>query len=394
MTFYTHFGIVGYFAGGYMQAMNTTAYIGLDVHKETLAVAIASPERLGEVRYYGTINNQPQAVQRFFKKMLDTHGNIMACYEAGPCGYGLYNLLTSMNIECQVIAPSRIPKSPTDRIKNDHRDAVSLARLLRAGELTPVWVPDPTHEAMRDLVRARAAAKCDSRIAKQRIQSMLLRTGRRYDKKPWGHRHRVWLADQTFPLPSQQIAFQHYCQSLEQIENRIQQLDQEITRLLPEWSLYPLVCQLQALKGVGQTIALTLVAELGDFSRFANPKHIMAYLGLVPGEHSSGGSIRKRGITRVGNSELRRLLYEAAWAYRSNAKVGSWLNKYRPDDVTQEAKDISWKAQQRLCFRYRSLVAKGKKSQVAITAVARELTGFMWDIALSTQLTPVQLIQS
>ena len=326
--------------------------------------------------------------------MLDTHGNIMACYEAGPCGYGLYNLLTSMNIECQVIAPSRIPKSPTDRIKNDHRDAVSLARLLRAGELTPVWVPDSTHEAMRNLVRARAAAKCDCRIAKQRIQSMLLRTGRRYDKKPWGYRHRVWLADQTFPLPSQQIAFQHYCQSLEQIESRIQQLDQEITRLLPEWSLYPLVCQLQALKGVGQTIALTLVAELGDFSRFANPKHIMAYLGLVPGEHSSGGSIHQRGITRVGNSELRRLLYEAAWSYRSNAKVGSWLSKYRPDDVTQESKDISWKAQQRLCFRYRSLVAKGKKSQVAITAVARELTGFMWDIALSAQLTPVQSMQS
>jgi hypothetical protein len=166
MTLYTHFDIVGYFAGGHMQAMNTAAYIGLDVHKETLAVAIASPERLGEVRYYGTINNQPQAVQRFFKKMSDIHGNIMACYEAGPCGYGLYNLLTSMNIECQVIAPSRIPKSPTDRIKNDHRDAVSLARLLRAGELTPVWVPDPTHEAMRDLVRARAAAKCDCRIAK------------------------------------------------------------------------------------------------------------------------------------------------------------------------------------------------------------------------------------
>ncbi|WP_251005848.1 IS110 family transposase, partial [Escherichia coli] len=274
-----------------------------------------------------------------------------------------------------------IPKSPTDRIKNDHRDAISLARLLRAGELTPVWIPDLTHEAMRDLIRARAAAKRDSRVARQRILSMLLRTDKHYAGKHWTGKHRTWLANQSFSQPSQQIAFQHYCQSLEQIEDRILQLDQEISRLLPEWSLCNLVCQLQALKGVGQLIAITLVAELGDFSRFSNPKQLMAFLGLVPGEYSSGNSIRPRGITKVGNSELRRLLYEAAWSYRTPAKVGAWLIYYRPDSVTQYSKDIAWKAQQRLCSRYRSLTAKGKKSQVAITAVARELTGFMWDIA-------------
>jgi transposase len=238
---------------------------------------------------------------------------------------------------------------------------------------------------MRDLVRARAAAKLDNRIARQRIQSMLLRTDRRYDKKPWGYNHRVWLANQSFPLPSQQIAFQHYCQSLEQIENRIEQLDKEIDRLLPEWSLYNLVCQLQALKGVGKTIAISLTSELGDFSRFPNPKQIMAYLGLIPGEYSSGSTIRSRGITKTGNSELRRLLYEAAWAYRTPAKVGSWLMYYRPDSVTQESKDIAWKAQLRLCSRYKNLLQKGKKSQVAITAVARELTGFIWDIALTAR---------
>ncbi|EOJ6176571.1 IS110 family transposase, partial [Escherichia coli] len=278
-----------------------------------------------------------------------------------------------------------IPKSPTDRIKNDHRDAISLARLLRAGELTPVWIPDLTHEAMRDLIRARAAAKRDSRVARQRILSMLLRTDKHYAGKHWTGKHRTWLANQSFSQPSQQIAFQHYCQSLEQIEDRILQLDQEISRLLPEWSLCNLVCQLQALKGVGQLIAITLVAELGDFSRFSNPKQLMAFLGLVPGEYSSGNSIRPRGITKVGNSELRRLLYEAAWSYRTPAKVGAWLIYYRPDSVTQYSKDIAWKAQQRLCSRYRSLTAKGKKSQVAITAVARELTGFMWDIALAAQ---------
>ena len=197
-----------------------------------------------------------------------------------------------------------IPKSPTDRIKNDHRDAISLARLLRAGELTPVWIPDLTHEAMRDLIRARAAAKRDSRVARQRILSMLLRTDKHYAGKHWTGKHRTWLANQSFSQPSQQIAFQHYCQSLEQIEDRILQLDQEISRLLPEWSLCNLVCQLQALKGVGQLIAITLVAELGDFSRFSNPKQLMAFLGLVPGEYSSGNSIRPRGITKVGNSEL------------------------------------------------------------------------------------------
>lgn len=360
-------------------------YVGLDVHKESLAIAIASPERGGEIRFYGNIPNQQQSINHLFLKIKKQYSFIMACYEAGPCGYNIYHQLTAMDVECIVVAPSRIPKSPTDRIKNDHRDAVGLARLLRAGELTPVWIPDLTHEAMRDLVRARAASKQDSRIARQRIQSILLRNDRRYDKKPWSYKHRIWLANQTFPLPSQQIAFQHYCQSLEQIESRIIQLDQEIDRLLPEWSLYNLVCQLQALKGVGKTIAISLVSELGDFSRFPNPKQIMAYIGLIPGEYSSGNKIRSRGITKTGNSELRRLLYEAAWAYRSPAKVGSWLITYRPTEATQESKDIAWKAQQRLCARYKALLQRGKRSQIAITAVARELTGFMWDIALTAR---------
>jgi transposase len=294
-----------------------SVYVGLDVHKESLAVAIASPERGGEIRFYGNIPNQQPAIHHFFLKLQKQYASIMACYEAGPCGYGIYHQLTVMNIECIVVAPSRIPKSPTDRIKNDHGDAMGLARLLRAGELSPVWIPDLTHEAMRDLVRARAASKQDCRIARQRIQCMLLRTDRRYERKLWGYRHRIWLANQTFPLPSQQIAFQHYCQNHEQIENRIAQLDQEIDRLLPEWSLYNLVCQLQALKGVGKTIAVSLASELGDFSRFSNPKQVMAYTGLIPGEHSSGSKVRSGGITKTGNSELRRLLYEAAWAYRS-----------------------------------------------------------------------------
>lgn len=369
-----------------MDTQNTyDAYIGLDVHKETIAVAIASPERSGEIRFWGNINNDPTSIRRFFSKAGKNYSTILVCYEAGPCGYPLYRQLTAMGIECQIVAPSRIPKSPTDRIKNDHRDAVSLARLLRAGDLTPVWVPDETHEAMRDLLRARSASKKDTKIARQRIHSLLLRAGRIYDKKPWTARHRIWLSNQTFPNPSQQVAFQHYLHAHEQAENRTEQLEQEIMRLLPDWSLNDLVTQLQALKGVALIIAATVVAEIGDFSRFTNPKQIMAYLGLIPGEHSSGSSTRSTGITKVGNKEVRRMLYEAAWAYRNNAKVGSWMLTHMPPGVTQESKDISWKAQQRLCWRYRSLVAKRKKSQVAITAVARELVGFMWDIACTSR---------
>ena len=362
------------------------AYIGLDVHKETIAVAIANPERGGEIRFWGNINNNPCSIRRFFTKMHAKYSRMLVCYEAGPCGYPLYRQLITMGIECQIVAPSRIPKSPTDRIKNDHRDAVSLSRLLRAGDLTPIWVPDDSHEAMRDLVRARFASKKDTKIARQRIHSFLLRVGRIYAKKPWTVRHRIWLGNQTFANPSQQIAFQHYLQAHEQVQDRTKQLEQEIMRLLPDWSLCDLVIQLQALKGVALIVAVTVVAEIGDFSRFTNPKQIMAYLGLIPGEHSSGNSTRGTGITKVGNKEVRRVLYEAAWAYRNNAKVGSWMLTHLPPEVTQESKDIAWKAQQRLCRRYRSLVAKRKKSQVAITAVARELVGFMWDIARTSRV--------
>jgi len=277
---------------------------------------LASPERQGEIRFWGNIDSDFSTVRRVFNKLKKQYNEILVCYEAGPCGYGLYHLLSSLEIECIVVAPSRIAKSPTDRIKNDHRDAKVLAKLLRAGDLTCVWVPDPSHEAMRDLIRARSAAKKDSKKAKQRIQSMLLRTGRKYENKPWTKRHRIWVANQSFPVNSQQVAFEHYRRSLEQIEDRILQLDQEIQRLLPSWSLAYLVDELQALKGVGLVIAVNIVAEIGDFSRFTNPKQVMAFLGLIPGEHSSGGKVRRMGITKVGNTEIRRLLFEAAWRRR------------------------------------------------------------------------------
>ena len=358
-----------------------SAFIGLDVHKDSITVAIADAGREGEVRVWGSLPNTTSAVNRVLGKLLARHSRLLIAFEAGPTGYGLYRRLTAKGLACQVVAPSHTPRKPGDRIKNDSRDAMMLARLLRAGELTPVWVPDEVHEAMRDLVRARQTASFDVRKARQRIQSFLLRHDRRYGAKCWGYRHRVWLADQSFDHTAQQIAFQSYLNAHEQAESRRADLDHQIAELMPHWSLAPVVEALQALRGVGLVIAAALVAEIGDLTRFTNPRQLMAYLGLVPGEHSSGKSIRPGGITKAGNVRIRALLFEAAWCYRSPPKVGQWCWTHRPE-VAQAIKDIAWKAQLRLHGRYRTLIGRGKRSQVAVTAVARELLGFIWAIGI------------
>jgi transposase len=363
--------------------MDFSAYLGLDVHKNTIAVAIADAGRSGDARFYGEIGNTPDAVAAVLKKLGNRYRRLHCVYESGPCGYGLYRQINDAGHICEVVSPAHTPRRAGDRVKTDRRDALMLARLSRAGELTAVWVPDPAHEAMRDLIRSREVASKDVRQARQRIQGFLLRHGRRYVGAVWKKRHRVWLGNQTFQHSAQQIAFQTYLNAMDQATDRKGAIEREIAALLPEWSLGPVVEALQALRGIALVIAAGVVAEVGDMRRFDNPRQLMAYLGLVPGEHSSGETRRLTGITKAGSVVARRLIVEAAWAYRMPAKIGQAMY-LRQEALPMEIRDIAWKAQVRLCARYRRMLARRKKAPVVITAIARELIGFIWAIARIT----------
>jgi len=360
-------------------------HVSLDVHKMSMEVAIAEAGAHGEVRHYGRIGGDLEALDKVTRKLKAKGAELRFAYEAGPCGYQIYRHLTAQGYYCLVAAPALIPRRPGDRLKNDRRDALTLARLFRAGELTPVQVPDADDEAMRDLTRGREDAKSVERRAKQRTAALLLRHGRRYPgKTTWGPGYWRWLLQQAMEHPAQQIVLQEYLDAVRESTSRVQRLTGQIRELVPQWRRAPFVQAYQALRGVSLLVAVTVVAEVGDLSRFKNPTELMAYLGLVPSEHSSGAAVRRGPITKTGNGHARRVLVEAAWAYRLRARITRPLLQ-RQEGLSETIRQIAWKAQVRLCARYRRLLARGKAKQTIVTAIARELAAFIWAIGKAVE---------
>jgi transposase len=353
----------------------------LDVHKETLAVAYVFEEREAEVVSLGPIGTRQCDIDKLIRKLQAKGKTLHFVYEAGPCGYWLDRYLPKKELPCWVVAPSCIPKTASDRLKTDRRDAVQLARLLRSGDLTPVYVPAVEEEAIRDLVRAREDALKDVKAAKARLKAFLLRQDIRYEGRAnWGPAHLRGLAKVVCPTPAQQIGFQAYVRAVSEHQERLQRLEAELPALVQSWRWAPVVDAIQALRGVQFIAAVTLIAELGDLTRFENPRQLMSSLGLIPREHSSGERRRQGALTKTGNSQARRVLLEGAWASRSPAKV-SRHRQLRLEKVPKAIQDISWKAQVRLCKRYRRLVARGKNVNQVVVAIAREMAAFVWAIA-------------
>jgi transposase len=361
--------------------MDYTTYVGLDVHKDTISVAVAK-EGDGNSESLGQIPNTRESLLKLLKRLAVSNERLAFCYEAGPCGYEIYRFLKERGIYCVVVAPSLVPVKAGDRVKTDKRDAKKLARLFRSGELTAVWVPDEEQEALRDLVRLREDALEDLQRKRHQLSKFLLRNGKRLPMgvNPWTHKHRQWLDALKFDQPAQQFVLQDYIYALDISESRLKRLTQTLEEKSRTTVHAPVVAALRALKGVDYLTAITLVAELGDISRFSNPAQLMAYAGVVPSEHSSGQRQRRGGITKTGNSHVRRVVIEAAWHYRRQPRVSVKLKK-RQECVSETVKEISWKAQNRLNSKFRKLLARGKPSQKAVVAVAREMLGFIWSIS-------------
>ena len=362
-------------------------YVGMDVHRDSISVAVAD-SRGGEARFVGEIANTAAAVSDLVDRFGGGGSRLSLCYEAGPSGYALYRMLSDRGEQCTVVAPSLIPRKAGQRVKTDRRDALNLARLHRAGELTAVWVPDAEQEAMRDLTRARSDAKHVERQARQRLNAFLLRHGRSYSGKTrWTQAHYRWLETVRLAHGVQQVVFQGYVDDVVRGRERVLELEEQMRQALGQWALSPVVEALMALRGVRLVTALSVVAELGDITRFDTPRQLMAYLGLVPSEHSSGSRQRRGAISKTGNGHVRRLLVESAWTYRFTAKKSYELQR-RAEKTSPRVQAIAWKAQLRLCGRYRHLVRRGKKTVQACTAVARELVGFIWAIACEVMGRP------
>lgn len=354
---------------------------------EKIAVAVAEPGLGGEVRSLGAIANREESVRRLVKR-LGPARRLRVCYEAGPHGYGLYWLLRGLGVHCDVVAPTLVPVKSGDRVKTNRRDALRLARSYRAGDLTPVWVPDAETEALRDLVRGREAAKKDQLRARHRLGKFLLRRGLRAaaGMKSWTKRHLLWVKTLRFERPAQEAVYLDYLHEVEHAAERVVRLERAIDQAIEALpvEMRALVAGLQALRGIKQVSAATIVAEVGPLSRFPRPKPLMGYSGMVSSEDSTGSDVRRGAITKTGNAHLRRILGEAAWAYQYRPAMSPEMRK-RQEGLSEEVKEIAWKAQHRLCTRYRKLVAKGKLRQKVTTAIGRELLGFIWAIGIQVE---------
>lgn len=358
----------------------STLRVGLDVHKESIAVAYASEDGSAPVSL-GSIGTRQCDIDALVRKLQSKGAEPVFFYEAGPCGYWLYRYLTRKGLSCFVVAPSLIPRKAGDRVKTDRRDALTLARLARSGDLTPVYVPAVSDEAIRDLARAREDARTDLNAARFRLKALLLRNDLRYSGRAiWSAEHLRWLARLVLPTPAQQIVFQEYVRTVTERTALLRRLEGELLEQAKTWRFAPVVDALQALRGVQFTVAITTIAELGDLTRFDTPRQLMSYLGLTPSEYSSGERRRLGGITKAGNAHARRVLIEAAKSYRHRAKVSPQIQA-RQQSLPKAVCDIAWRAQVRLCARYRRLLARGKHPNTIAAATARELAGFMWAIA-------------
>ena len=350
-------------------------YVGLDVHKDSIAVAVAYAGREAP-ESWGTIPNTKKAVAKLVDRLYSEKETFLLCYEAGPCGYTLYQSLTAMGMDCQVVAPPR-----NEKIKTDRRDALRLARLLRAGELVEVWVPDQEQEAVRDLCRCRADFKAQQQKLRQQLNAFVLRHGHHWptNRKRWTQKHLEWLESLDFLYEYQAEVRDEYIAAVRLSSSRMTDLDEKLSQVLRGWSWAPLANSLMALRGFDQLSAVTLLSELGDISRFGSPNQLMGYLGLVPCVYSSGAHRRTGGVTQAGNRHARQVLVESAWCYRFPARQTAYMNR-KAEGASAYAQAIAWKAQKRLCGRYRKLIAEGKNQKVVCVAIARELTGFVWDI--------------
>ena len=366
-------------------------FIGLDTHKEFNEVAYIEEHRGAQPVHLGRVSSSKVAVQKLVRQFESKYSGatLHFVYEAGPCGYWIYRLITSLGHCCYVVAPSLIPKKPGEKIKTDKRDALKLAKLLKSEDLTPIYVPEPEDEAVRDLSRAREVAMKDLKDAKYQLKALLLRNNINYKGTAnWSQKHLRWLTEIVLPHPAQHIVLQEFLHTITERISRLERLDNELTHHVHQWRYYPVVKAIQAMRGVRLLVATGVVAELSDLSRFDHPRKLMSYLGLVPSEHSSGGKRHIGAITKCGNGRARRLLVEGAHTYRYAANISTDMQK-RQEGLPKDIIDIAWKAQIRLCKRYKKMIAKGKHYNLVVTAIAREMIAYIWAIAKEVVLTPV-----